>query len=291
MTLSYHEWTDPGAELEVIEETVGGDTFIFNGNRLCYAFTKAHHRAIRALLGDVKDDDKRGTDWLDIKDDVVNQLVDDGVVTIDTSDCQPDTGYLGCLVWDADFEFVGTIGERCSLPAGWGTKHNSYGRCKLHGGSGIVERMMNAARTGLSSKHLRAQVANKIDKFIRDPAPLDLTKEIATQRALLEMLMEYVVNRGDIELFMEKVPGLMDLIDSIGNMANRAALIEKRYAMTAAQVLYVQSVFVDIINHYIDSPKVRERIAAELQQRLGSGAREVNLSTQNAYLMDANSEY
>ena len=285
MPLTFREWMK--YDLEVIEGTTGGDTYAVidretgEKKKLCYCFDHAHYKACLQLT------EGKTSDFNDISDSVVNRLVEEEKIFIDTSQCLPDFGYLGAEVWDKDEVFIGTIGDRCMHQAGFGTDHLGWGRCRYHGGSKIGKRILATIKHGLQSQHLRSQVMGKIEKYLSDPAPLDLARELATQRALLELLMNHVVDQGDLDYFMSRVPGLMELIESIGNMANKAALIEKRYAMTAAQVLYVQHVFVDIINRYIADPGAREEVAGELARRLGSAAREANMTIYSARLIDA----
>jgi hypothetical protein len=285
MTLPFKEWIE--YDLSIVQGTTGGDTYSIvdpatgETRKLCYNFDRAHYRAC-SLLNEGKTNDYNA-----ISDAVVNKLVEEGKVSLDVSGCLPEYGYLGAEVWDGEGEFVGTIGDRCSWPAGFGTDHPGWGRCKYHGGAKVAARILSASKHGLMSRHLRSQVQTKIQKFLADPAPLDLAKELATQRALLELLMDHVVDQGDVDYLTSRVPGLMELLESIGNMANKAALIEKRYAMTAAQVLYVQHVFVEIINKYVPDPGKREEIAGELRRKLGSSASQANMAIYSARLLDA----
>jgi len=284
MTISFQEWIPAEEEdrVEVKVGTIGGDTYHLDGVLYCYNLTRPHYRAVRALTDDVS------KDYRDIQDTVVDQLISTGVLNIDDSACWEDCGWLGVKVWDAPTsEFLGTVGNRCSLTAGWGTDHLGTGRCKLHGGADIAGRVLRKATHGLTSKYLRKRVEDKVDKYLADPAPLDLSREIATSRALLEFLCDWILDQGDVELFIERVPGLLTLIDNTGRLVDRAAMIEKRYAMTAAQVLYVESVFIDILNNYILDPRQREKIAAELAHRLGGTSYEVNLAMHPALVANA----
>lgn len=275
MTLPFQDWVvlEEEDRVEVKAGTVGGDTYTVDGQLMCYNFTKSHYRAVRALT----DDETNQYD--EIQDGFVDQLISLGAVRIDDSECWEEYGWLGCKVWDGQTdEFIGTIGTRCTMMAGFGTEHVGTGRCKLHGGASIGNRVLGNIKHGLTSKYLRKVVEDKVSTYLSDPAPLDLSKEIALSRALFEMLVDWVLDQGDIELFIERIPGLLSLIDNTGRLVDRAAMIEKRYAMTAAQVLYVQSVFVDILNNYILDPTTREQIAAELAKRLGTSGADVNLA-------------
>lgn len=275
MAISFKDWVYAEEEglLESQEGTVGGTTYSLDGTLCCYNFTKSHYRAVRALTDDASNQ------YEDIQDGFVDQLVAMENVRIDDSDCWDGYGWLGCKVWDGQTgEFIGTIGTRCALTAGFGTEHVGTGRCKLHGGAKIGNRVLGNIKHGLTSKYLRKVVEDKVSTYMADPAPLDLSREIAMSRALFEMLVDFILDQGDIEQFMDKVPGLLSLIDNTGRLVDRAAMIEKRYAMTAAQVLYVQSVFVDILNRYILDPGTREMIASELARRLGTSGHDVNLA-------------
>lgn len=285
MALSFQEWivAEEEGRVETKDGTTGGATYYIDGALFCYCLTRSHYRAVRSLTDDVS------IRYEEIQDAVVDRLVSTGAIRVDETDCWEGYGWLGAKVWDGETdEFIGTIGTRCSVTAGFGTDHLGTGRCKFHGGAKIALRIAGRATHGLTSKYLRRAVEDKVAKFMADPAPLDLSKEIATSRALLEFLSDWILDQGDVELFIERVPGLLTLIDNTGRLVDRAAMIEKRYAMTAAQVLYVQSVFVDIMNSYILDPRQREKIAAELARRLGVSGYDVNLAHHPALIANAN---
>jgi len=274
MAISFTEWVDQPIESE--DGTIGGTTYYIGTKTLCYNFLKSHYRVVRLLTGEPSG--RKGRDYLNIKDEYVQSLVNMGEIVVDTSDCVDGFGWLGCKVSDTDGFLIGVVGDRCGMVAGYGTEHVGTGRCKLHGGADILDRASAITKDGLSSRYLKRAVQDKIDKYRNDPAPIDLTNEIATSRALLEYMTEEVLEDGDREAFLAKVPSIIKLMDTVGRQVDRAAAIERRYAMTAAQVIYVQRVFVGILDKYVYDPSDRASIAAELAQKLGTSIDDVGLS-------------
>lgn len=252
--------------LVVMEGTLGGSTYTVAGNDLCFAYTRSHYRTVRALT------DGESKDLLDIKDRVVDNLIAIGDIEVDDEDCLEDYGWLGCVVWDGDGSKIGVVGSRCSLLSGFGTDHVGTGRCKHHGGAGIHSRIAAKMTHGLTSKHTRASLEKKVNDYLKDPSPLDLSRELATQRALLDELLTYITGQGDMAAFADRIPDLMRLQDMIGKQVDRIVSIEARYALTASQVMYVQVTVSDVISKYLVDPIVREAAAAELAERLGTSA-------------------
>lgn len=70
-------------------------------------------------------------------------------------------------------------GKPCRRPQGWGTDHPGAGRCKLHGGATPIK---HGRYSGIQREDFKA----RIDRFLADPDPLDLSSEVALLRAFLE---------------------------------------------------------------------------------------------------------
>ena len=94
MPLSF--WDYIGSDIEVDENTVGGDTYTVDGKLLCFSYVRSHYRAVKALT------DGKSKKYMEINDEVAWDLVDAGTVTIDDGKCDEDNGWLGCIVIDGD---------------------------------------------------------------------------------------------------------------------------------------------------------------------------------------------
>jgi hypothetical protein len=251
-------------DTSVVDGTTGGDTYIVDGKPLCFAYSRAHVRAVKALTN--------GTSGhLDqISDQLVDELLESRVIMINEDHCQEEYGWLGCRVFDGDGALIGIIGDRCTQPAGWGTDHPMEGRCRLHGGAGIEKRAKARITNGRTSKVLRRRVKEKVQAYLDDPQPTDLSRELATQRALLDEMLEGVLDIGDPEVFANSIPRVMAQLDLIGRQVDRITKVEQRYALTAGQIEYVKGVMADVINLYIEDPHARERAANFLVSKLGA---------------------
>ena len=74
----------------------------------------------------------------------------------------------------------------CQRPAGWGTPHPGAGRCKLHGGCAHAANITH----GRYCKGPFPRIADLQQQYGKDPDPLNLLRELATQRALLHDFLE-----------------------------------------------------------------------------------------------------
>lgn len=262
LVLAWSEYVN--MDIEVEGGTLGGDTYVVGGRPICFSYTRSHTRAIRALNGG-----DNGF-YHNIKDDVVDRLLEAGDIQINDDACQEEHGWMGCIVYDPEGDMIGRVGDRCTLPAGYNTDHLGTGRCHIHGGKDIARRAADKIRHGRTSKSLRHRVSGLVQKYLADPEPLNLRQELATTRALMESALDIVVDKGDLDAYMEAIPGLRNTIELIGRTANRLSQIEQRYAMTAGQMAYVQVTVVDLINTFIDDPIVREQAALWLMNRIGT---------------------
>ena len=239
----------------VEDSTRGGSTYIVDGRPVCFAFTKGHYRALEAIsYPGNKDLENVNIEHVKQMEQAGNvQLVWDGDVL------------EGLAVYGADGELIGEIASRCSHQAGWGTEHPGTGRCKFHGGS-AGRRPIH----GRQSHILRQDLQDKINEYIEQgiPALLDLSRELATQKALLEHMLEYYasedVTSEDLALV---APALMKSAEMIGSMAERINRMQNSTALTANQVLYLQVTVSDILMKYIQDPTDRELAAKELAAR------------------------
>ena len=158
-------------------------------------------------------------------------------------------------------------GARCGRPAGWGTEHVGNGRCKLHGGASAGA----PVRHGRYSLTHRAGLAEKVERFLDDPAPGDLTAELALLRALLQ---DYLERFGEHQaLRAEDIQFLAGLIRKVGAMVERVARILNQSALTAAEVQFLTARVADLVVQYIAEPDAQRGFLDELRAAVGPGRR------------------
>lgn len=254
------------SHVDIQENTRGGNTYIVDGKKLCFAYTKSHYKAVEALsIPGNKDISK-------VDPDVVEDKENRGEIELECPDLPAGTRlehpFAGCKVYDSSGELIGELDSRCSHPAGFGTDHVGTGRCKYHGGM--------AGRKPVHGRHSRAaeDIRAKVDAYLEEGIPqlLDLSRELTTQRLLLDRMLEYFQNNDDEEKFVYAIPQLMKSVDIIGRMVERIVKIENSTALTASQVLYLQVTVADIVTKYIQDPMVREKAAAEIASRLAGSS-------------------
>ena len=263
MGISWAKWSE--LNIDVHDNTPGGATYVVGATPLCFAVLAGTNKAVKALTGG------KSTNPDYINDEFVQQLLDDGKIDIDDTKCGND-GWWGCQVW-VDGEYVGEVGERCAKRAGYGTDHPGTGRCKHHGGAGFL---LGAAATithGRKSHHMRKTLADKIQQYLQDQNLLDLSKELAVQRASLDTMVEYAdsLMAEDPDQAIRLTNGLVKICGEIGRLAERVASIDQKYALTAGHVRYIQAVVVDVLTKYVPGPYQQEQAAKELVSRLGGG--------------------
>jgi len=267
MVMKFADYVD--MDLNVRSGTTGGDTYYVGdppkespeqpGYPRCFTFTSSHYDAVRALT------EGNSKEWTDIDDKIVDDLIVQGSVIIDESNCRDGLGYLGAEVWQ-DGSYIGGVGDRCGHEAGWGTEHLGYGRCKFHDGTVVRKGRITHGRT---SARLREQVQQKVMYFMDNPARLSISREIAMMRGLTDVVLEMVTAKGSEMEFMEVYPDIMRSLEMIGRMVDKSSQIETRSALTASQVLYIQATMADLLNSYITDPTIREDALAHLVDRLG----------------------
>jgi hypothetical protein len=158
-----------------------------------------------------------------------------------------------------------TGGKLCTQPAGWGTDHLGQGRCKLHGGCTPGRPLIH----GRYSLVHRESLAAKHALFLGDPAPDDLSHELALTRALLQ---DY------LDRFMEGTPMTADeskyaleMIDAVSKLVERISRIQNATALTQAEVRYLVVRMADLLREYIDDPDRRAEFMGKLTAAIGGG--------------------
>jgi hypothetical protein len=141
------------------------------------------------------------------------------------------------------------------------------GRCRMHGGT-------NPGRpieTGRYSLKHRAALADKLQTFLADPRPGDLTDELALMRALLQEYIERYPDGSDLTI--TEIGHLMGMVEAIGRLVERIARIVNQNALTVAEVQLLQARLADVLIRYIDDPAIRLAILDELAGDVGADRR------------------
>lgn len=255
--------------MDVKEGTPGGPTFIVADEPRCFAYVSSHYNAVKALTNG------KSTDYQAIKRRVVLDLAERGIIQIDQTDCIPDYGFMGCKVWDVEGVYLGAVGDRCQNPAGHATSHVGTGRCKFHNGNLLDSpRSSTLLVKGTDARMLQKMVKSRVAEYLATDDRTDLSWALATERALLDVMIECGLQENGIPLegraLVSTTRSIQQAIDLYGVMVKRISDIERSHALTASQVLYLQVTVVDILNKYVTDPLAKERAAIELAERLGT---------------------
>jgi len=160
-------------------------------------------------------------------------------------------------------------GYYCERWAGQGTDHVGTGACSKHGGLNdrtAVTRIKTGANAVSTRNRLAADVNSYLGKDRKDL--LDLTKEFATLRAVLDEYMDWFPDPTSDNYYFA-IDRLQSVVGTLGNLVDKMSKIESRNTLTTAQVLYLRATIVDLFLKYIKDPDERERAVRELATRMG----------------------
>jgi len=151
--------------------------------------------------------------------------------------------------------------EPCNNPAGMRTDHPGTGKCYLHGGSSTGRPIT----TGKQSVKHKAALQAKIDHYMEDPNPLDLTREIAMLRALCD---DYYLRKQDTEdeLTLHTLQTIYAFITDISKTTERFSRIINQTALTVAEVNFLQARLADLIVKYLPDEDRRDAFWDEFRQ-------------------------
>lgn len=128
----------------------------------------------------------------------------------------------------------------------------------MHGGT-------NPGRPIISGRYSlthRAALADKVQRFLDDPHPGDLTHELALMRGLLE---DYLSRFPDgVRLPLADIERIMGMVETVSRLVERIARIMNTSALTAAEVQLLQARLSDLLLRYIDDPERRIQFLDEL---------------------------
>lgn len=141
------------------------------------------------------------------------------------------------------------------------------GRCRMHGGKSLSGPDSPTFRHGRYSLTARENMAIKAQQFLNDPAPGDLTGELAILRALLQT---YLDRFEHTTMALSDIQSVYGMIDSIGRMVERISKILNETALTQAELQVLQATLADMLIRYIDDDDRRAQFMGELQAALGA---------------------
>ena len=138
------------------------------------------------------------------------------------------------------------------------------GRCYRHGGASPGRPII----TGRYSLTHRAALHEKMQVFLSDPRPGDLTAELALMRALLQ---DYLGRFGDgVQLPALEIERIMSMVETVSRLVERIARIMNQTALTAAEVQLLQVRIVDLLVKYVPDPAQRLAFLDELATTVGA---------------------
>jgi hypothetical protein len=160
--------------------------------------------------------------------------------------------------------------ERCGARTRAGTP------CPMPPVAGATRCRMHGAKAGRPPVHgryslaHRAGLAEKAARFLEDPAPGDLTGELALVRALLQDYLDRL--GGDHQdLGAEQIQAVFGMVEQIGRTVERISRMLNATALTQADVQYLQASLADLVVRYIDDPDKRRQFLDELRTAVGPG--------------------
>lgn len=155
---------------------------------------------------------------------------------------------------------------RCTHPAGYRTDHPHTGACRFHGGATKTPTIT----TGMYAVQTRKRLDENIQAYLNKSRNelLDLTQHLAATRAIFD---EFINNfpdptNDDYGVWFAR---FNSLIATLGTLVEKISRIDSRNTLTAAQVLYLRAVMIDVLLKYIPEPDSREMVIREISLRMG----------------------
>ena len=137
------------------------------------------------------------------------------------------------------------------------------GRCRMHGGTNPGRPLVH----GRYSLAHRATLAGKVQQFLDDPRPGDLTAELALMRALLQDYLDRYPDGKDLTI--TEIGHVVGMVEAISRLVERIARIMNQTALTAVEVSLLQARIVDLLVKYVPDPAQRLAFLDELAAVVG----------------------
>lgn len=109
----------------------------------------------------------------------------------------------------------------------------------------------------------RGQLAEKFLHATEEEAPLDLLPELAVQRAVLAQHIEKVSNKTKVEV--GDLNAISRLTEDVVRTAATIAKVRNETALTIAEIKFIQSGMMRLMEKYVTDPNRRRDFIAELR--------------------------
>lgn len=163
-----------------------------------------------------------------------------------------------------------TTGEQCKNPALIG-----FDVCRMHGGKG--GRPIIHGRYSLTH---RQALADKMQAFLEDDRPGDLTDELALTRALLQDYLERFPDRQPLPA--DDIGRIFGMVEAIGKTVERISRILNSTAVTIAEVRVMQATFANLMVKYIGDAKRQSEFLDEFNAIAGNHQRHTSVLADGA---------
>ena len=159
--------------------------------------------------------------------------------------------------------------DRCEQAAGFGTDHLGWGACKFHGGNNGRYVSNSNITHGKYAVKTRHRLSDQIDNYMKQDRSvmLDLTEHLAATRAIFDEFIAEYPRPGDDD-YGVWFHRYTTLVGTLGSLVDKISKIDARNSLTAAQVLYIRAVMIDILMKWVPDEN-RNRAMKELVSRMG----------------------
>ena len=152
-------------------------------------------------------------------------------------------------------------------PAGFDTWHIGTGACEKHDKTADHSKKNRRQHQSAMGNRLKSAINEYLTK---DKISLmDLTKELAATRAIMDYMLETFDPENEEFKFDVWIRHFTNAIGALSNLVERISRVDNRNALTAAEVLFIKATMVDLFMKYIPDPVAREQAAKELANRIG----------------------
>ena len=142
----------------------------------------------------------------------------------------------------------------CSRPAGWGTGHVGMGACKNHAGNQPFP--IATIREGRYSGVLKRDLGLAYREYAQDPDLLNLTDELALQRALLvEAVKRYDRVKGSNALQQ-----VLSTVKDITTTVERIERIQANQTLTVASSRMMMMIAIQVAGQFLDGEILQDFI-------------------------------
>jgi len=139
-------------------------------------------------------------------------------------------------------------------------KEVGFGRCKFHGGM---------TRTGMQNPNYRhgkcvtdkKALLEQIEKFTKDPNLKDLTRELATMKALFEA----TINTRENLLSERTYRQVSTIIRDIAHIIDVTKRVNEGYTLTIKGINTIIVQIVKVIQNRVKDPIIRRQIAGDIK--------------------------